>query len=148
MLVYFALLVLQSIWPVEAHGPIIEGRGTAIDAQTIRVGSVSVQLANLELPALDSVCLLRDKPTNCRAAARSELQAALSYGTVQCSGVDEAPTRAHCVVWADDAHIYAPLILGRMLIAQGLMRAAPDSEWREVEAESKAQKQGMWAFSD
>ncbi|WP_297800663.1 hypothetical protein [uncultured Brevundimonas sp.] len=148
MMIYLMVCALQSIFPVEAVGPKIEGRGTAIDARSIQIGDAVVQLDRIELPSADAMCLASGQQTNCRVAGRLELDAALRYGPVQCRFVENAATRAHCVVWADDDHIYAPLHLDAMLIKQGLVRAAPDSEWLAAEDDAKVNKRGMWAFED
>ncbi|MFN3622702.1 MAG: hypothetical protein ACK4TP_01435 [Hyphomicrobium sp.] len=118
----------------------IEGRGTAITGDTLRVGKTFVRLDGIEAPLPDQTCDdASGRKWTCGEAARQALARALRSGRVACDLSGDGELRAgNCRV--NDTDVAAELVRGgHVFAATGLF--AP---YGMEENEARADKSGLW----
>lgn len=119
----------------------VEGRGTALAGDTLRVGTTTVRLNGVEAPLPNQTCNdASGRPWTCGEAARQALARMLRGSRVVCdlSGSGE-PRAGSCRV--SDSDIAAELVrAGHVFAAAGLF--AP---YGGEEREARADKSGIWA---
>lgn len=131
---------------------VIEGRGTAVGADLLRVGDTLVRLAEIEQPAPESRCAkpggspkARKQTTPCSRAAFEALQTRVRGKMVQCtpSGRDDAGRpKARCTVDGED--------LAQALVRDGYVKTAGGlfASYGSDESAAKAARAGLWASAD
>jgi endonuclease YncB( thermonuclease family) len=120
----------------------VEGRGSALSGDTLRVGSTTVRLNGIEAPLRDQSCGGADgQPSACGEAARLALVRLLRAGRVACdiSGSADGRSAGDCRV--DDRDIAAELVRGGYVFASTGLFAA----YSGIEREARANKVGIWA---
>lgn len=119
----------------------VEGRGTALAGDTLRVGATTVRLKGIEAPLPNQTCSdASGRAWTCGEAARQALARMLRGGRVVCdlSGSGE-PREGNCRV--SDSNIAADMVrAGHVFAATGLF--AP---YGGEEREARDSKSGIWA---
>ncbi|MCZ7595842.1 MAG: thermonuclease family protein [Hyphomicrobium sp.] len=119
----------------------VEGRGTAVTGDTLRIGSTIVRLNGIEAPEPDQMCTDADgRDWSCGRTARQALAGILRSGRVTCEVSDssEGYSSGDCEI--DDRDIAAELVRGgHVFAATGLF-----ASYRGLEDEARASKAGLW----
>lgn len=122
----------------------VQGRGTAISGDTLRVGSTAVRLSGIEAPEPEQTCVGADgSEWSCGPAAKQALARLLRNGRVTCSisGSADGVSTGDCRV--GDKDLAAELVRGgHVFAASGLFAA-----YSGVESEARAAKAGIWEGS-
>lgn len=119
----------------------VEGRGSAVAGDTLRVGATRIRLNGIEAPEPDQTCTGADgRQWACGEAARTALARVLRSGRVACdvSG-SGAATTGDCRI--GDLDVAAELVHGGHVFATSGLFASYGS----LEAEARAGKLGLWA---
>jgi endonuclease YncB( thermonuclease family) len=120
----------------------VEGRGTAVAGDTLRVGSTTVRLTGVEAPEPDQVCAEDDgREWACGQAAKQALARILRNGRVTCDvtrGSDGNGT-GDCKV--GDQDVAAELVRDGFVFATTGLFAA----YRGIEEQARTGKLGLWA---
>lgn len=119
----------------------IEGRGTAIAGDALRVGATVVRLNGIEAPLANQSCQGADgRSWGCGESARQALSRVLRSGRVTCdvSGSSDVKTGT-CTI--DGRDIAAELVRGGHVFAASGLFAPYGSE----QSEARAAKAGIWA---
>jgi endonuclease YncB( thermonuclease family) len=120
----------------------VEGRGTALSGDTLRVGSTTIRLNGIEAPLRDQSCAGSDgQPSACGEAARLALARLLRAGRVACdiSGSSDGHSAGDCRI--EDRDIAAELVRGGYVFASTGLFAA----YSGIEREARGNKAGIWA---
>lgn len=119
----------------------VEGRGTAVTGDTLRIGSTIVRLNGIEAPEPDQMCAdAAGRDWSCGRTARQALAGILRTGRVTCEVSDssEGYSSGDCEI--DDRDIAAELVRGgHVFAATGLF-----ASYRGLEDEARASKAGLW----
>jgi endonuclease YncB( thermonuclease family) len=120
----------------------VNGRATALSGDSLRVGSTTIALAEIEAPLNGQMCSSGSaRPWRCDAAAKAELARLTGSGRVACelSGTDANGRQAgSCKI--GDRDIAAELVRGGHVFAEtGLF-----SSYGTLEQEARAAKLGVW----
>jgi endonuclease YncB( thermonuclease family) len=119
----------------------IEGRGTAVSGDTLRVGATTVRLNGIEAPEPDQTCAAADgSEWSCGQKAKQALARVLSNGRVTCdvSGTADGHSSGDCKVGELD--VAAELVRGGHVFATSGLFAS----YSGIEAEARANKAGIW----
>jgi endonuclease YncB( thermonuclease family) len=119
----------------------IEGRGTAVSGDTLRVGSTTVRLTGIEAPEPDQTCTDADgSEWSCGRAARQALSGLLRTGRVVCdvSSGAEQPSSGDCKI--GDVDVAAELVRGGHVFATSGLFAS----YGGIENEARANRAGIW----
>jgi len=120
----------------------IEGRGTAVSGDTLRVDGTTVRLTGIEAPEPDQTCTDADgHEWSCGRAARQALSGLLRTGRVVCdaSGSAEGHSTGYCKV--GDLDVAAELVRGGHVFATSGLFAS----YGGIENEARGNKAGIWA---
>ena len=138
LLVLFGLAAALAM-RFEAPEPALSARATAVDGDTLRLGSKRVRLLGIDAPELEQTCTGADGADwACGEVARSKMVDLLGNGKVACQprGHDRyGRVLAHCLRGEVD--------LGEAMVAAGL--AVADGEYFQDERTAGAAKTGIWA---
>ena len=122
----------------------VEGRGTAVSGDTLRVGATVVRLTGIESPEPEQTCSgAEGREWSCGQAAKQALARLLRNGRVACniSGSAEGLSSGDCKVGEQD--VAAELVRGgHVFAASGLFAA-----YSGTEEEARAAKAGVWEGS-
>ncbi len=122
----------------------VEGRGTAVSGDTLRVGSTAVRLSGIEAPEPEQTCTGADGGEwACGQAAKQALARLLRDGRVACniSGSADGINSGDCKVGEQD--VAAELVRGgHVFAASGLFAA-----YSGIEDEARTAKAGIWEGS-
>jgi endonuclease YncB( thermonuclease family) len=133
----YVMLVPDPGRPFRSEPPLV-GRASAVDGDTLRLGSTRIRLVGLDAPELDQVCTDAAGATwTCGEAARSALGQIVAGGPVSCAsqGYDQyGRVLARCRVAGTDA--------GARIVAQGL--AIANGDYVSEERAAREGKLGMW----
>jgi endonuclease YncB( thermonuclease family) len=117
------------------------GHASAVDGDTLRLGSVRVRLVGLDAPELDQTCTRADGTEwSCGMEAKAFLAAALRHGDVDCArqGRDVyGRTLATCSVGGAD--------IGAAIVGAGW--AIDDGGYASAATAARAQNLGIWSSS-
>lgn len=119
----------------------VEGRGSAISGDTLRVGATTVRLSGIEAPEPDQTCAGSDgQDWSCGQAAKQGLARILRDGRVVChiSGSADGQSRGDCRL--GDLDIAAELVRGGYVFAASGLFASYGS----LEKEARTNKAGIW----
>ncbi len=120
----------------------IEGRGTAVTGDTLRVGSTTVRLTGIEAPEPDQTCTDGDgREWSCGRAARQALSGVLRTGRVVCdvSSSAEGLSSGDCKI--GDVDVAAELVrAGHVFATSGLF-----ASYGGIENKARAAKAGIWS---
>lgn len=120
----------------------VEGRGTAVTGDMLRVGGTTVHLNGIEAPLRDQICTGADeREWDCGDAARQALARMLRSGRVACdiSGSADGHSAGDCRI--DGRDVAADLVRGGFVFASTGLFAA----YSGLEREARANKAGIWA---
>lgn len=120
----------------------VEGRGTALAGDTLRVGSTTVRLNGIEAPLRDQTCRgASGQDSACGEAARQALARLLRSGRVACnvSAATDSYSTGDCHI--DDRDVAAELVRGGYVFATHGLFAA----YSGIEREARDSKAGIWA---
>lgn len=119
----------------------VEGRGTAVTGDTLRVGSTIVRLNGIEAPEPDQMCEDADRREwSCGRTARQALAGILRAGRVTCEVSDSSEGHSSGDCEIDDRDIAAELVRGgHVFAATGLF-----ASYRGLEDAARASKVGLW----
>ena len=120
----------------------VEGRGTAITGDTLRVGGTTVRLNGIEAPEPDQTCTAAAGSIwECGEEARQALAHVLRGGRVACdvAGAGEGPESGDCRV--GEVNVAAELVRGGHVFAKSGLFAPYANE----ESDARAKKAGIWA---
>lgn len=119
----------------------VEGRGSAVTGDVLRVGSTVVRLSGIEAPEPQQACAdASGRQWQCGAAARQALGRLLRSGRVTCdiAGSGSSST-GDCRI--GDTDVAAELVRGGHVFATPGLFAS----YGGLEAEARAAKEGLWA---
>lgn len=137
-LILIALVGLAYLAPAP---PPVEGRATAVDGDTIRIGGQRIRLLDIDAPELEQTCQDGEgKDWRCGETARREMIGLLADGPLSCapSGRDVyGRTLAHCMSGAND--------IGEAMVKAGL--AVADGGYFAEEAVARRNQAGIWKGS-
>jgi endonuclease YncB( thermonuclease family) len=122
----------------------VEGRGTALSGDTLRVGGTTVRLSGIESPEPDQTCTGSDgNEWSCGQAAKQALTRLLRNGRATCSisGSADGFNSGDCKVGEQD--VAAELVRGGHVFATTGLFAA----YSGIEKEARAAKAGVWEGS-
>jgi endonuclease YncB( thermonuclease family) len=122
----------------------VEGRGTAVAGDTLRVGSTTVRLNGIESPEPEQTCTGADgSEWACGQAAKQALARLLRNGRVACniSGSTDGVNSGDCKVGEED--VAAELVRGGHVFAVSGLFAA----YSGIEEEARTAKAGVWQGS-
>ena len=121
----------------------IEGRASVLGADTLRVGTTVIKLADIEAPEKDQRCLRAgNRRWRCGEAALAALGRLANGRTLKCDvrGTDTSGV-ATAICFDKETDINAALVKGGHVFAlTGLM-----SRYGSLEAEARNAKSGLWA---
>jgi hypothetical protein len=120
----------------------VEGRGTAVSGDSLRIGSTLIRLDGIEAPEPEQMCKGADgSEWSCGRTARQALAGLLRNGRVSCdvSTNSEGPSTGDCTV--GDQDIAAALVRGGYVFANSGLFAA----YSGIEEEARGNKAGLWA---
>ncbi len=120
----------------------VEGRGTAVSGDSLRLGSTLIRLDGIEAPEPDQMCTGADGAEwSCGRVARQALSGLLRTGRVSCdvSVSSDGPHSGDCKVGNQD--IAAALVRGGYVFANSGLFAA----YSGLEQEARGNKAGLWA---
>jgi endonuclease YncB( thermonuclease family) len=124
---------------LQPTGPALVGRATAIDGDTLRLGSVRVRVRGLDAPELDQTCTRPDGTNwSCGVDAKQQLAARLKSGPIECArhGRDVyGRTLATCTAGGAD--------LGAEIVGSGW--AVSDGAYVSEASEARLQQLGIWS---
>ena len=120
----------------------VEGRGTAVAGDTVRVGSTTVRLTGIEAPEQDQTCAAADgREWECGQSAKQALARILRNGRVTCDVARDSQGSGTGDCKIGDKDVAAELVLGgHVFAATGLF--AP---YRSIEEQARTSKAGLWA---
>jgi endonuclease YncB( thermonuclease family) len=122
----------------------VEGRGTAVSGDTLRVGATTIRLSGIESPEPDQTCSDADgREWSCGQAAKQALARLLRNGRVACSisGSADGLNSGDCKIGEQD--VAAELVRGgHVFAASGLFAA-----YSGIEEEARTAKAGVWEGS-
>jgi endonuclease YncB( thermonuclease family) len=134
----YLMLVPAPGRPFRSEPPLV-GRASAVDGDTLRLGSTRIRLIGLDAPELDQTCTDAEGATwACGEAAHRALAAIVAEGPVSCAsqGRDQyGRVLARCEIGAADA--------GARVVAQGL--AIANGDYGGEERAARDGRLGMWA---
>jgi endonuclease YncB( thermonuclease family) len=117
------------------------GHASAVDGDTLRLGSVRVRLVGLDAPELDQTCTRADGTEwSCGMEAKAFLAATLRRGEIDCvrHGRDVyGRTLAACSIGGDD--------IGAVIVGAGW--AIDDGGYAGPATSARAQDLGIWSSS-
>lgn len=119
---------------------VLEGRGVAVDGDTLEILGTAVRLAGIDAPELHQDCTRDRRVWFCGEAARRALEETLRQGPVTCllSGTDiYGRALGRCSVDGAD--------VGNMLVREGLALAYRGRDYAGSEAAAQAERKGIWA---
>ncbi|WP_173979261.1 thermonuclease family protein [Magnetospirillum sp. UT-4] len=121
-------------------GACVWGRAEAFDSGRIQLRGLSLQLMGVAVPAHKELCQAKGGQDifDCARPARKRMAEWLAKG-VACDIIEVAGDRllGRCRVAAGD--------LGRLLVAEGLARAAKDGPFDADQAAALAARKGLWS---
>jgi endonuclease YncB( thermonuclease family) len=121
----------------------VEGRGSALGPDTIRVGTTVVRLSGIEAPEREQRCVRPgNKRWRCGDAATATLQRLAGGRALKCTvGTADAAGVASGVCFDGETDINASYVKsGHAFAASGVF-----SRYGSAESEAKAAKAGLWA---
>jgi endonuclease YncB( thermonuclease family) len=119
----------------------VDGRGTAVTGDTLRVGGTTVRLTGIEAPEPDQSCADADgREWSCGQTAKQALARILRNGRVACdiSGSADGHSVGDCKV--GDVDVAAELVRGGHVFATSGLFAS----YGGIEDEARANKAGIW----
>ena len=119
----------------------VEGRGTAVSGDTLRVGATTVRLNGIEAPEPDQTCAAADgSEWSCGQRAKQALARLLRNGRVTCD-VPAPPTdTAAATARSASSDVAAELVRGgHVFAASGLF-----ASYSGIEEEARTNKAGIW----
>ena len=120
----------------------VEGRGTALAGDTLRVGPTTVRLTGIEAPEPDQTCAAADgREWACGQSAKQALARILRNGRVTCDveRASDGNGTGDCRI--GDKDVAAELVLGGYVFATTGIFAA----YRSIEEQARTSKAGVWA---
>jgi endonuclease YncB( thermonuclease family) len=124
----------------EPAAPALTGHASAVDGDTLRLGSQRIRLIGIDAPERDQFCTRDGAQWPCGEEARRSLAALTGQGEVRCApdGHDRyGRTLAHCSIFGRD--------LGERMVSDGW--AVADLEYKPAELGASVARRGIWAGS-
>jgi endonuclease YncB( thermonuclease family) len=120
----------------------VEGRGTAVAGDTLRVGSTTVRLTGIEAPEPDQTCAGADgREWACGQSAKQALARILRNGRVTCDVARDSDGNGTGDCKAGDHDVATELVRdGHVFATTGLFAA-----YRGIEEQARTSKAGLWA---
>ena len=113
----------------------VEGAAKAIDGGTLSVAGVTLRLAGIVAPGPRQKCRDGALPWLCGAAARGHLTELIGDAPVTCQAQDTGVATCR----AGDADLSAAMVRDGWAVAEPAVDA-----YKELEAEARAAKRGLW----
>jgi len=120
----------------------LEGRGTAVSGDTLRVGSTTMRLSGIEAPEADQPCAGADgREWSCGQTAKQALARILRNGRISCDVSSGAGALSAGDCKLGDLDVAAELVRGGYVFANSGLFASYSS----LESEARSAKAGIWA---
>lgn len=124
----------------------ISGPATVIDADTLRIGRVTVRLHGVDSPEIDQRCTdAKNRPYNCGLLAADVLQEEIAGAIVVCFPLNlDRYGRTVAVCTARDKD------LSEQMVRRGYAQDYPffsKGRYRDAEREAREERRGLWSGS-